>query len=137
MRTGMFFVTACALLLPADARAQAPGPVEATVKYLEASKAKRCGEVWSLYSSGTRERQLAAARDRGEAAPEKSCPGMLGSLKRGGARLVREQGDEAVVEATFRGPASASRLDTGTIRQWKQEVRLVREGGEWKVDLPR
>ena len=136
MRARDLLVVACTLLLPCGVRAQALGPVETAVRYLQASKAKRCDEVWSLYSAGTQENLRAAARGR-DAAPEKACPGMQAAIKRGSPRLVREQGDEAVVEVVFRGRASASRHDTGTITTWKQEVKLVREAEAWKVELQR
>ena len=117
-------------------RAQVAGPVETAVQYLQASKAQRCTEVWSLYSAGTQE-NLRAARRPGEADPEKTCAGMHSEVKRGTPRLLREHGDEAVVEVVFRGRASTSRNDIGNTKEWKQEVKLVREAGAWKVELQR
>ena len=130
MRRSELLIMACALLAPWGASAEPLGPVETAVKYLQATKAKRCDEVWSLYSAGTQENLRAAGAD-------KACPEMHADIKRGSPRLVREQGDEAVVEVAFRGRASTSRNDIGTMREWKQEVNLVREQNAWKVDLQR
>ena len=128
MRAQHLLLLACALLAPSGVDAQAPGPVETAVRYIQATKAKRCDEVWSLYSAGTQEKLRAAPA-------ESRCAEMHSELKRNSARLVREQGDRAVVEVAFRGRASASRNDIGTIREWKQEVKLVREQDAWKVEL--
>lgn len=143
---GFPLLLACALLAPRAAHGQAGGPVEAALKYFEASKAGRCAEVWRSFSAGTQENIRAEVhrheRERSglpqTEVPETRYCGIDGTLKRGSARLARQQRDEAVVAADFsvRLPAKRSDFFPKYVVQTK-EVRLVREGDAWRVELPR
>ena len=144
---------AFALLASCDANRQARGepggPLEAAVKFHEVNAAGRCDEVWRFYTAGTQENIRAWVhrneRER-EAAPQpeepqrKDCqaPNRYPALKRGTVRIVRVQGDEAVVAADFSGEALTRRFDLfPPTKVWTEELRLVREAGEWRVERPR
>lgn len=137
---------ACALLAASAAHAQPGGPLEAAMKFFEARQASHCGKVWPLYSAGTQEniRAVAQRRERERHGlpqawkPEEHGCGKLGTLKRGSARIVRQQGDEAVVAAVLMVRVSRRKYDVfPPATEVPEELRLVREGGAWRVDLPR
>src|SRR5437762_12355682 len=107
MRARSPLIVACALLASCETNAERGGPVEAAVKFFEAAQARRCDEVWRLYSAGTQENIRAEVhrrereRDglpRTETPEQKYCGGG-GTLKRGTARIARQQGNETVVAA--------------------------------------
>ena len=134
---------ACAVLAPWGASAQPADPVETAARFFEAAQSRPCAEVWAFYSAGTQQaiRAQVHRRERERAgAPQKEVPEELhcrrsGQLKKGTARLVRSHGNEAVVAAGFGGrQVSSNRLLPGRI-EWNEELRLVREGGSWKVAL--
>jgi hypothetical protein len=147
MRARGLLVVACTLAAPWAAFAQpASGPVETTVRYYEASEASRCKEVWGLYSKAMQGHirsdvaQSVHARGSGgaEIKPEEARCWKDGAHQRLDARLVGMQGDRATVAVIMRGRISRGRWDTpGEMTQWTEEVRLVREGGAWKIDGPR
>lgn len=137
-------IVAFALLAPCDAGAQPGGPLETALKFLEARQAFRCRDVWPLYSAGTQENIRAEVHRRersreglplGEKPEEQYCANS-GKWKRGSARLVRQQGNEAVVAAEFY--LQSSRYDIfPRFDAQPQEIKLIHEGGAWRVDLPR
>src|SRR5688572_26215381 len=134
------------LLGPLGAVAQPGGPVETAVKFHDAAQASRCSEVWAFYSKGAQEHIRAEvhrlARERGDPRSEErplehSCS-KPDKHKRVDTRLVRTQGDEATVAVKWRGRVSQRFYYLpGPMTEWTEEVKLVREGGAWKVDLPR
>lgn len=141
-------VATSVLLAPCDTHAETGDPVDVAVMFFEASKAWRCDEVWRSYSAGTRENFLAAEhryereRDgppRADTPQKLYCGWKASTLKRGSARIVRQQGDTAVVAAEFSAKVQRHRYDfifaptvVGT-----EELRLVREAGTWRVEQPR
>lgn len=144
---GAPLLLACTLLAPSRAQAQAAGPAEVAMKFFEASQAWRCDEVWRYYSRGTQENYLAEThryeRERnGEPRPDPPekhfCAWTSHKLKRGSARILRLQGNEAVVAVDFSGRVSRRRYDlfppTVTITE---QLHLVREAGAWRVEQPR
>jgi hypothetical protein len=128
------------------AQAQPGGPMETAAKFLDSAQASRCGEVWAFYSKATQEHIRAQvhrlARERGdprsaERPLEHSCS-KPDRHKRIDTRLVRTQGDDATVTVVWRGRVSQRFYYLpGPITEWTEEVKLVREGGAWKIDLPR
>ena len=147
MRAWCPLVAACALLAPCVASGQARGPLETATRFFEASQASHCADVWRLFSAGTkdniravvhrREREREGAPRAGEA--EQTHCGKTGKLKRGSIRLVRHQGDEAVVASEWIVEAPRHRYDVFFVPKVvnAEELRLVRERGEWRVELPR
>jgi hypothetical protein len=136
-----------ALFAACDTKAEGAGAVETAVKFLEARQASNCGEAWSLYSAET-QRNLRALVHRRERerdglprteAPEQMYCGKRGTLKRGTVRVARQQGDEAVVTAQFVVEAPRHRYDIifPPSAVVTEELRLIREGGAWRVELPR
>lgn len=146
---GFPLMLTCALLAscdtPEESHGEPGGPVEAAVKFYEAAKAWRCDEVWRSYSAGTQENIRAQMHryERERDGPpwpdplEKRYCGRLDTLKRGSARIVRQQGDEAVVAAEF--IVRVVRDDTffAQSRVQTEELSLVREAGAWRVERPR
>ncbi len=143
---GFSLMLACALLAASDAHAQPGGPLETAVKYFEAGQASQCGKVWPMYSAATQENIRAAAHRRERERhglpqpwkPEEQGCAVTGTLKRGSAHLARQQGDEAVVTAEFTVRVSRRKYDyfpPATVVT--RELRLVREAGAWRVELPR
>jgi len=141
-----FAVALIALALPLPAAAQDGGPVAVATKFHE-SVGKNCGEIWRLLSSGTQEQYQAAAnrRERDRAGlPRPFVPEQEGcsaatfsELKRGSARLVRQQGDEAVVAVDLNTRPSRFRYDIAPpVKVVTEETRLVREAGNWRVVRP-
>ncbi|MCC6763243.1 MAG: SRPBCC family protein [Deltaproteobacteria bacterium] len=136
-----------AFLAASATHAATGGPVETAVNFLEASKAWRCDEVWRLYSAGTRENFLAVEhryeRERDGPPrpdpPEKAyCAFTHYTFERGSARLVRQDGDTALVKADFRAKISRSRWDLFTPTTIvTEDLQLVREGGVWRIERPR
>jgi hypothetical protein len=118
----------------AAAGCRAPeGPADRYRRFADAARGGRAAEAWALLSAGSRR----ALDEEGKALQGKAAsPGvdlsgqelLLGDLAPTAPRvksvtLVREAGDEAVVAVE----------DEAGIRA---EVRLVREGGQWRVVLP-
>jgi hypothetical protein len=146
MRAGRPLTVALFLFGSFGAQAQPGGPVETAVKYLEAAQASRCREVWALYSNASQEHIRSQvhrlARERGNLRSEEkpleySCS-KPDKHKRIDTRLVRTYGDEATVAVVWRGRVSRRFYYLpGPMTEWTEEVKLVREGGAWKVDLPR
>src|SRR5256885_3982703 len=105
MRARSPLIVACALLASCETNAERGGPVAAAVKFFAAAQAWRCDEVWRLYSAGTQENvraqvhRLERERDglpRTEKPEQKYCGGG-GTLKRGTARIARQEGHETIV----------------------------------------
>jgi hypothetical protein len=120
--------------------------VEAALNFFEARQAPNCSKAWSLYSAGTQENiRFVEHRRRREGhafphpwTPEQLYCGGRGKLRRGTVRLVRQQGDEAVVAAEFVVRTHRHMYDFfPPAVVVTEELRLVREGGAWRVDLPR
>ena len=146
MRARACLVFAGALLAAWDTSAQPGGPVDAAVKHIEALYAHRCTDAWASFSKATqdrirnevhrRERERAGA-PLGEKVEEQHC-GKSGRLKRGSPRLVSSHGDEATVTLVIIDRISRRRYDYFPPEsELTETLRLVREGGAWKVDLPR
>ena len=146
MRAWRPLIVAGAVFASCYTKAERGGAVEAAVMFFEARQASHCGQVWPLYSAGTQE-NLRAVAHRGEreraglprtVTPEQMDCGRRGTLKRRTVHLVRQQGDEAVVAAKFVVEAPRHRYDffppSAVVTE---ELRLVREGGAWRVSLPR
>ena len=146
MRAGRPLALALFLLGPLGAVAQPDGPVETAVKFNDAAQASRCTEVWAFYSKATQEHIRVVvhryARERGDLRSEErplahNCT-KPDKHKRIDTRLVRAQGDEATVAVVWRGRVSTRFYYLpGPMTEWTEEVKLVREGGAWKIDLPR
>lgn len=146
MRAWSALIVAGALFGPRRANAEPGGAVDTAVKFFEARQAANCNKVWPFYSAGTQEniRALAHRRERERAglpqppAPEQMYCGRRGTLKRGSVRIVRQQGDETVVAGEFvvRHPRHYYDFFPSTGVE-TDEIRLVREGGAWRVELPR
>lgn len=146
---GFPLMLVCALLASCDtpeaSHGEPGGPVETAVKFYEAAQAWRCDEVWRTYTAGTQENIRAEMhryeRERdGEPWPdplEKRYCGRLATLKRGSARIVRQQGDEAVVAAEFNVRVVSDRNFFAHSVVRTEELRLVREAGAWRVERPR
>ncbi len=123
-----------ALALSAGAGCRAPeGPADRYRHFAEAARGGRAGEVWGLLSAGSRRALEEEARALAAKGP---LPGVdlsgqelvLGDLASTAPRVksvivVRESPDAAVVSVEEEGGA-------------RHEVSLVREGGEWRVQLP-
>src|SRR5688500_1096231 len=146
MRVRRTLAVAFFLFAPLGAVAQPGGPAETAVKFLDAAQASRCGEVWAFYSTASQEHIRSQvhrlARERGNLRSEErpleyNCS-KPDKHKRIDTRLVRTHGDEASVAVVWRGRVS-QRFNylPGPMTEWTEEVKLVREGGAWKVDLPR
>ena len=145
MRVAGPVVFACAFLAPWIASAQPGDPVETAVAYLVAASDMQCPKVWPLYSKGTQDSIRTEARrqerEREGASLELKPETMYCGLNVGGAkyrkrtaRLVREQGNEAVVSAELEARLSRGRYDIMPPNKiWTEEIRLVREGGAWRV----
>ena len=138
-------IVACALLAPRDANAQPGGPLETALKFFEAQQAGRCGEAWRLYSAGTQENIRAEVRrsererdgfPQAEKPQERYC-WSPGKLKRGSARIARQQGNEAVAAADFTVKVVSDRRLFASYTVKTEELRLIREGGAWRVERPR
>ncbi len=122
-------LAAAVLLLPA-ACTRDPGP-EATYRALTRAVAERDEEAaWALLSKGTRAWLEGRAREAAEAAPGVVSPSarqlLLGDAALSAVpptlvELVRGDAAEAVLRVRSPGGEAA-------------EVRLVREGGAWKLD---
>lgn len=146
MRARRLLALAFFLFDPLGAQAQPGGPVETAVEFHEAAQASRCSEVWAFYSRATQAHIRAQvhrhARERGDPRSEErplehSCS-KPDKHKRIDTRLVRTQGDEATVAVVWRGRVSQRFYYLpGPMAEWTEEVKLVREGGAWKIDLPR
>src|SRR5690242_17732171 len=116
---GFPLMVACALLAASETNAQPGGALEAAVKFFEARQVSHCGKVWPMYSAGTQENIRAAAHRRERERdglpqawkPEEHSCGKVGTLKRGSARIARQQGDETVVTAEFIREAPRHRYD--------------------------
>lgn len=143
MRALWPLVAAGALVMSCEAKPPPGGPLEAGLEFFRARQASNCAEVWRMYSAATQENIRAEVRRRererewtsDDPAPEARYCAAAGKLKRGTGRVVREQGDEAVVAADFDVQVSSSRYDTS----WgvkTEELRLVRESGAWRVERP-
>lgn len=126
--------TAVRFLLPAVVLAAcvpAPAPVasstpEAAVRDFSRALADgNPGAAWTLLSEATRKKADALAtaggRDGGGQEMLFSSGYPLGKL--GSTRLISGSGDEAMVRVEAEGSPP-------------QDVRLVREGGAWRLDLP-
>ena len=129
-----------------DASPQPAAPVEAAVRYIDAGIKSRCTEVWERYSGGTQEylRMRARRQERERAGlptgekPEETGCGRAGKLKRGSARLVRLDRDEAMVHAVILDRVPRHRHDMFPPEvELPQVIRMVRERGDWKVELKR
>lgn len=138
-------LVACALLAPRDASAQPGGPLETAVKFFEAQQAHRCGEAWRLYSARTQE-NIRAEVHRGEREregfpqaekPQERYCWNPGELKRGSARITRQQGNEAVAAADFVVKVVSDRRLLPHYMVKTEELRLIREAGAWRVERPR
>ena len=129
-----------------QAEAQPGDPVEAALKHIDSRYAFRCADVWASLTRGTQENIRAQVRRRereragaptGEKPEEAHC-GKSGKLKRGSARLVSSKGDEAIVSVIILDRVPRSRYDLFPPEsELPEQITLVREGGAWKVDLPR
>lgn len=146
MRAWSLLLVVCALLASCHTNGAPGGPVDAAVKFYEAGKALRCSEVWRTFTAGTQENIRAQVhryereRDglpRTELPEEKYCRWTEGTLKRGTARIARQQGDETVVAAEFIVKEITTKNFFPRFPTVTKELRLVREGGSWRVELPR
>jgi hypothetical protein len=123
----------CLALLLAACRAP-EGPAERYQRFAAAARAGRAGEVWAMLSEPSRK----ALRDRAKALEGDKPPAgidvkaadlVVGDLaptapKVKSVTVVRESAEAAVVAVEEEGGG-------------RGEVSLVREGGEWRVELPR
>jgi hypothetical protein len=125
---------------------EAAGPLQIAVKFFEANQASRCAEAFSLYTRGTQENIRAALHrklreyDDGPitATPETAFCDPSRITKRGSARLVRQSGDEAHVSREFTvGHWINKYVRYGPWQEGTEELRLIREDGAWRVELPR
>lgn len=138
--TALVLVT---LALPLPAPAQDSDPAAVASKFLE-NLGQNCGAIWPLLSTGTQEQFRAAAnrRERDRAGlprpfvPEQEAcsAATFGEFKRGSARIVRQQGDEAVVAVDLITRPSRYRYDIAPpAKVVTEEIRLMREAGSWRV----
>lgn len=125
---------------------EAAGPLQIAVKFFEANQASRCAEAFSLYTRGTQENIRAALHrklreyDDGPitATPETAFCDPSRITKRASARLVRQSGDEAHVSRVFTvGHWINKYVRYGPWQEGTEELRLIREDGAWRVELPR
>ena len=136
-------VALIALALTLPAAAQDGDPVAVATRFHE-SVGKNCGAIWPLLSTGTQEQFRAAAnrRERDRAGlprpfvPEQEAcsAATFSEFRRGSARIVRQQGDEAVVAVDLITRPSRYRYDIAPpAKVVTEETRLVREAGNWRV----
>jgi hypothetical protein len=131
MRRSLLVVLA---LLAVSACRREEGPDAAYRAFAAAARAGDAVTVWALLSEGSR-----AAFDARSKALAAELPGVtpegrdlvVGDLSAGAPRIekvevLRVTGDEAVVGVKLRGAPEAP----------PAEVRLVREGGAWRVVVP-
>jgi hypothetical protein len=145
MRAWSPLMVVCALLAPCDTNGQPGGPLETAVKFFQARQAFQCREVWDLYSAGTQEdiRAKVHRREREREGlpqaekPEEQYCASPGKLKRGSARITRQQGSEALAAAEFTVKEVSDRNLFPRFPVKTFELRLIREGGAWRVELPR
>lgn len=137
---GLVALCACP---PSAARDTSPSAV--VVRVLE-NHGKNCREVWPLLSADTQARFRSAAnrreRDRdGFPRPvdpeQEGCSAAAwGEFKRDSARVVRQQGDDAVVTVDIVTRLPRYRHDLfPPAKVVPQEFRLVRESGAWRLVL--
>jgi hypothetical protein len=145
VRQSAWSLTAAACVLAASCNTnEVPGgPVEAAVKFFEA---KHCSEVFRFYTAGTQENIRAEVhrqeRERNgmpqlEVPEERYCGWAEGTLKSGTARIARQQGNETIVAAEFKIKVISSRSFFPQYPTVTKELRLIREGGAWRVERPR
>ena len=125
---------AALVLLALGACRRADGPDAAYRAFAAAARAGDAATVWSLLSQGSRAEFDARAKALAAGLPGSAPQGrdlVVGDLSAGAPRIesvevLQLSGDEAVVGVTLRGAPDAARA----------EVRLVREGGRWRVVAP-
>ncbi len=139
-------VVALVLFTQCDTAEVSGGPVEAAVKFFEAGKARRCSEVFRIYTAGTQNNIRAEVhrleRERNglpqtELPEEKYCGWTEGTMKSGTARIARQQGKETIVSAKFKIKVISDRSFFPHFPTVTRELRLIREGGSWRVERPR
>ncbi len=124
---------ALALLALAACRRE-DGPAAAYRAFAAAARAGDAATVWTLMSAGSQAAFEARAKALAAQVPGAPVTGrdlVLGDLSAGAPRIdevvvVRATADEAVVGVKLRGAPAAP----------PAEVRLVREGGAWRVVVP-
>jgi carbon monoxide dehydrogenase subunit G len=145
MRARSPLIVASIFLGSCDPAAERGGPVEAAVKFFEAAQARRCDEVWRLYSAGTQANIRAELHRRERErdglpqaeTPEQRYCGGDGTLKRRTVRIARQEGNETVVAAELTVRVVDDRRLLPKYPVVTRELRLIREGGAWRVELPR
>lgn len=138
-------ILACALPFIANAQQQI-GALETAVKYFEANQASRCTEAFHLYTKGTQENIRAKMhryeRER-DGPPSDSTQETMTCdptkiTKRSSIHLLRQNGYEAIVTREYTvGRWLNKFIKYGTYIESSEELRLIRENGAWRVDLPR
>jgi hypothetical protein len=127
-------LAAAVALLALAACRRDDGPDAAYRAFAAAARAGDGAAVWLLLSEGSRAGFEARAKALAAQVPGAPVTGrdlVLGDLSAGAPRIekvvvVRATADEAVVGVTVRGAPDAP----------PAEVRLVREGGGWRVVVP-
>ncbi len=124
---------ALAVLLASSGCRRDVGPAERYAAFAAAARKGEADEVWAMLSERSREALDARARTVAAQAPPGVVAGsgrqlVLGDLAPRARRptsvtVVRESRDAAVVAVEVEGEPA-------------REVRLVREGGQWRVVVP-
>jgi len=131
-RSPLALLAALALALASAGCRRPAGPDAAYRAFAAAARAGDSGRVWELLSEGSRAALDARAKALAARVPGLPASGReqaLGDLAAGAPRIVdvavkNESGDSALLAVTAEGVDRT------------QEVRMVREGGRWRVVLP-
>lgn len=146
MRGRAVLLLATALAASAGALARPGDPVEVTAKHYDDWQAGRCAEVWDSFSrrmkryitEEERRRVLGRSGKPAEEKPEEHRCGRNRSHKRLEVNLVQVQGERATVVVKMRGRVPQSRYGLiDPMKEWTEQVLLIREDGVWKIDGPR
>jgi hypothetical protein len=114
------------------------GPLDLAMRFFEANQAGRCADAFPLYAKGTQENIRAGKhrreRERDETVglrtPEDQHCYSFRQTRRGSVRLVRQNGDEAIVAREYTvGHWSNKYIKLGPWQEGSEELRLIREDG--------
>jgi len=108
-------------------------PAERYLRFAEAARTGRSAQVWAMLSARSRQ----GLKERARAlAGEKSPPGVAiegSDLVLGGLAPTAPRVKSVTV---LRESSDAAVLSVEEVGGLKGEVSLVREGGDWRVELP-
>jgi len=126
--------SALLLLLPFVASCSPPeNPADRYLRFAEAARAGRSAQVWAMLSArsrqGLKERARALAGEKAPAGVEIGAA----DLVLGGLSPTAPKVKSVTVLRESSGAAVLSVEEVGGVRG---EVSMVREGGDWRVELP-